>query len=273
MKWLNRKDNQPPTLSVEQQQAEKLAEIGGQLWASRQEKGLSLEEVVILTRIPKRLLQAIEEGNLEELPEPVYIQGLIRLFADALGFNGTELSSTFPIVYQQVKPKPAGTTKPINQLRPLHLYFLYIFVIICSVSGLSQLLKDSALQASTTPPQPKAEKESRVKPQPTQSTQSPDVKPYSNTLITTTAGQPVQIGVTLKASSWIRVVADGKTEFEGSLPEGTNRTWKAKEQLTVKTDNAGAVLISVNEQQAKEMGELGKSQEVKIAAKPRSLSH
>ncbi|MBD2205785.1 helix-turn-helix domain-containing protein [Calothrix sp. FACHB-1219] len=265
MKWFNRKDNQPPTLSVEQQQSEKLAEIGGQLWAARQEQGLSLEEVVILTRIPKRLLQAIEEGNLEELPEPVYLQGLIRQFADALGFNGVELSSTFPIVYQQKHPKPAWTNKPINQLRPLHLYFLYIFVIICSVSGLSQLVKDSALQASTTPPQPKAAQQKNSK------QVLPDIKPYSNTLMTTKLGTPVQVGVTLKASSWIRVVADGKTEFEGTLPQGTQRTWKANEQLTVKTDNAGGVLMSVNQEQPKEMGELGKPEEVQIAARPRSL--
>jgi cytoskeletal protein RodZ len=265
MKWLNKKDNQLPTLSVEQQQSEKLAEIGAQLWAARQEQGLSLEEVVILTRIPKRLLQAIEEGNLEELPEPVYIQGLIRQFADALGFNGAILASTFSIVYRQVKPQPTWTNKPINQLRPLHLYFLYIFVIICSVSSLSQLLKDSALQASTTPTQPKATQQIK-------SQQLPEVKPYSNTLMSTKAGQPVQIGVTLKASSWIRVVADGKTEFEGTLPEGSQRTWKAQEQLTVKTDNAGGVLMSINQQQPKEMGELGKPEEVQIAAKPRGLS-
>lgn len=269
MKWLNRKDNQPPTLSVEQQRAEKLAEIGGQLWASRQEQGLSLEEVVVLTRIPKRLLQAIEEGNLEDLPEPVYIQGLIRQFADSLGFNGVELSSTFPIVYQQVNSKPAWTNKPIKQLRPLHLYVLYIFVIVCSVSGLSQLLNDSALQASTTPIRTKVEKNSSVPPNETPAKQGPEVKPYSNTLMSTKAEQPVQIGVTLKASSWIRVVADGKTQFEGTLPQGTYRTWKAKEQLTVKTDNAGGVLMSVNQQQPKEMGELGKPEEIKIAAKPK----
>jgi cytoskeletal protein RodZ len=267
MTWFKKKNNQPPTLSVEQQRSEKLAEIGAQLWASRQEKGLSLEEVVVLTRIPKRLLQAIEEGNLNDLPEPIYIQGLIRQFSDALGFNGVEFSSTFPIVYQQVSSTSTWTNKPINQLRPLHLYLLYIFVIICSVSGLSQILNNAALQASTSQnKQPNAQKESF---QPTQSTQPLEVKPFSNTLLSAKDGQPVQIGVTLKSSSWIRVVADGKTQFEGTLPEGSHRTWKAQEQLTVKTDNAGGVLMSVNQQQPKEMGEPGKVEEIKIAAKTR----
>jgi len=270
MKWFKRKDNQPPTLSLEQQRSEKLAEIGAQLWASRQEQGLSLEEVVVLTRIPKRLLQAIEEGNLTELPEPIYIQGLIRQFADALGFNGVEIASTFPIVYQQISPQSTWTNKPINQLRPLHLYLLYIFVIICSVSGLSQILNNAALQASNSQnKQPNTQKESFVQPQQTQSTQPKEVKPFSNTLLSGKDGQPVQIGVTLKSSSWIRVIADGKTQFEGNLPEGTHRTWKAQEQLTVKTDNAGGVLMSVNQQEAKEMGEPGKVEEIKIAAKTR----
>ncbi|MDZ7956753.1 MAG: DUF4115 domain-containing protein [Aulosira sp. DedQUE10] len=270
MTWFKKQNNQPQKFSVEQQRSEKLAEIGAQLWASRQEQGLSLEEVVVLTRIPKRLLQAIEEGNLNELPEPIYIQGLIRQFADALGFNGVEFSSTFPIVYQQISPTSTWKDKPINQLRPLHLYLLYIFVIICSVNGLSQILNNAALQASTSQnKQSNSQKESFVQPQQAQSTQPQEVKPFSNTLLSAKDGQPVQIGVTLKSSSWIRVVADGKTQFEGRLAEGTHRSWKAQEQLTVKTDNAGGVLMSVNEEQPKEMGEPGKVEEIKIAAKTR----
>ncbi|GCL43404.1 hypothetical protein NIES80_31180 [Dolichospermum planctonicum] len=72
----------------------------------------------------------------------------------------------------------------------------------------------------------------------------------------------------LKASSWISVVTDGKTAFEGVLPQGFSRTWKASQQLIVKTNNAGGVLMSVNRQKAKEMGEIGKTEEIKIAAGP-----
>jgi cytoskeletal protein RodZ len=257
MKWLKNKDDQQPKLSVEQQRAEKLAEMGAQLWASRQEQGLSLEEVVVLTRIPKRLLQAIEEGNLEDLPEPIYTQGLIRQFADALGLKGVEFASDFPITAGRVHNSSTLETKPISQLRPVHLYLLYIFLIVCSVTGLSQLLNRAALQAS------RGQEIETVAQTLSNSTQ----KSIADQL--TPEGQPVQIGVTLKASSWIRVVADGKTQFEGTLPEGSHRIWKAQEQLTVKTDNAGGVLMSVNQQAAKQMGEPGKVEEIKIAARPR----
>jgi cytoskeletal protein RodZ len=267
MKWLRKKNNHQPSLSLEQQRAEKLAELGAQLGALRQEQGLSLEQMVALTRVPRRLLQAIEEGNLNDLPEPVYIQGLIRQFADALGLNGVEFSGTFPISSAQVNPRAMGNTLPLSQLRPIHLYFLYIFLIVCSVNGLSLLLNNAVLQASNSY-QPYPKQKSIVQPEPNQPKESPEVQPVSDPLGGGQQKQPVQIGVTLKASSWIRVIADGKTQFEGVLPEGTHRTWKAQEQLTVKTDNAGGVLMSVNQEKAKEMGEPGKEEEVRIAAKP-----
>ncbi|MEH2280336.1 MAG: RodZ family helix-turn-helix domain-containing protein [Nostoc sp.] len=269
MKWLRKKNNHQPSLSLEEQRAEKLAELGAQLWALRQEQGLSLEQVVVLTRIPRRLLQAIEEGNLNDLPEPVYIQGLIRQFADALGLNGVEFSGTFPISSAQVNPRGMGNNSPLAQLRPIHLYFLYIFLIVCSVNGLSQLLNNALLQASNSQNQPYPQQKSVVKPELAQLKESVEVEPVSDTVSGVQKGQVVQIGVTLKASSWIRVVADGKTEFEGILPEGSHRIWKAQEQLTVKTDNAGGVLMSVNQEKAKEMGEPGKEEEVRIAAKPK----
>ncbi|MGV0105789.1 helix-turn-helix domain-containing protein [Nostoc sp. DSM 114167] len=269
MKWLRKKNKHQPSLSLEEQRAEKLAELGAQLWALRQEQGLSLEQVVALTRIPRRLLQAIEEGNLNDLPEPVYIQGLIRQFADALGLNGVEFSGTFPISSAQVSPLSRGNTSPLAQLRPIHLYFLYIFLIVCSVNGLSQLLNNALLQASNSPNQQYPKQKSVVKPEIAQLKESTQVQPVSDTLSGVQKRQVVQVGVTLKASSWIRIVADGKTEFEGILPEGTHRVWKAQEQLTVKTDNAGGVLVSVNQEKAKEMGEPGKEEEVRIAAKPK----
>ncbi|MBH8575600.1 helix-turn-helix domain-containing protein [Nostocaceae cyanobacterium CENA369] len=268
MKWLKKKNNQQPAISLEQQQREKLAEMGGQLWAARQEKSLSLEEMVVLTKIPRRLLAAIEEGNLNDLPEPVYIQGLIRQFADALGFNGVEFASHFPVASLPAIPKAAGKIRFIGQLRPLHLYLLYIFVIVCSVSSLSQFLNNASLRASNSQSNP--QQETYLKTDPTHTKPSTKVQAVSDTLSNSKDNQSVQIGVTLKSSSWIRVVADGKTEFEGVLPEGTHRVWKAQEQLTVKTDNAGGVLMSVNQQEAKQMGEPGKVEEVNIAARPES---
>jgi hypothetical protein len=160
MKWFSKKDEQPIKPSIQEHQAEKLGQIGSQLASLRQEKGLTLDELVVLTRIPRRLLQAIEEGNLTDLPEPIYIQGLIRQFADTLGIQGREFASYFPIGSQSVGMQSKWKVQAIPQLRPIHLYLLYIVLIFSSVNGLSQLLNNSSLQANNRQVQPKTRTQS-----------------------------------------------------------------------------------------------------------------
>lgn len=262
MKWQKSNNNDQPTASLEQVQAEKLAEMGGQLWAKRQEQSLSLDEMVVLTMIPRRLLQAIEEGNLEDLPEPIYIQGLIRQYADVMSLDGTEFASSFPIGSNHVSLTPGWKNTP-GHLRPIHLYALYVGIIICSVSSLSNLL-NNAVQANNSQNNENPSIQAGVKTQKKKQLSPIEIQPIVN------SDRPVQIALTLKEKSWIRVVADGKTQFEGELAEGTQRTWKAQGQLTVRAGNAGGVLVSVNKEQAKPMGDVGKTNEVIVAAKPRT---
>ncbi|MBW4695229.1 MAG: DUF4115 domain-containing protein [Lyngbya sp. HA4199-MV5] len=76
-------------------QVEQLRTIGAYLGQERKERGVSLDEIAVKTYIPQRLLQALEEGQVERLPEPVFVQGFIRRFADAIGLDGVALAKTF----------------------------------------------------------------------------------------------------------------------------------------------------------------------------------
>lgn len=58
---------------------------------TREAKGISLEEVAQRTYIKLPYLVALEEGDIEKLPAPVYIHGYIRQYAKLLGLNGSEL--------------------------------------------------------------------------------------------------------------------------------------------------------------------------------------
>ena len=64
MKWWRKKNKRKFISTIEQQRAEKLAELGDLLRRHRQEQALALDEVAAKTRIQQRLLQAIEEGKL-----------------------------------------------------------------------------------------------------------------------------------------------------------------------------------------------------------------
>jgi cytoskeletal protein RodZ len=264
MKWfrLKTKQNIETSPSLDEQRSKILKEIGAKLRSTREEYGFDLDDVVAYTKIARRLLQAIEDANFDDLPEPIYTQGLIKRYADALGFDGIEMSSTYPIGVNRVNNRLTGWKNNSQaQLRPVHLYLIYIGLIVCSVSGLSHVLN-----IATVPNNSQTQARS---PLPLNNNQEFALQPAANKQ-NEDQNLQVQVGVTLKDSSWIRVEADGKTEFEGILPQGTQRTWKAQAQLIVRAGNAGGVMLSVNQQQPKPMGEPGKPEEMKIAANTRS---
>lgn len=270
MKWLRKhKEKQKPVkVSLDEQRAAKLTEMGAQLRTCRQEKGLSLDEVVVMTRISRRLLQAIEEANLAELPEPIYTRGLIREFANILGFNGAEFASTYPVGSNKIIINSPWIARPIGQLSSVHLYLIYIFLILFSVSGLSRFLNNASLIASNNLNESQLQSQSSEKSQINAENDSSTSK-IASLKNNKSSQQPVQIGITLKEESWIRVVADGKVKYEGKLAKGSKRNWKANKELTVRAGNAGGVLVSVNQEVPKQMGKSGVIEELKIATSAR----
>ena len=67
-------------------------ELGRQLRRARQHLGLSLRDVHAVTAIPLPSLAALEEGNLAQLPSPVYARGYIRSYAEAVRLDGDRLA-------------------------------------------------------------------------------------------------------------------------------------------------------------------------------------
>lgn len=267
----------------QEQQLQKLQEIGSYLHQIRCAKEISIEEIASKTRIRVRLLKAIEEAKLEALPEPVYVRGMIVQFADTLGLNGWELAKDFPTNsnYKQLKSSFWLYLPYFIKLRPFHLYFLYIFLVIVSVRGLANIVSSSDVDlprteivaTPTATPQAKATTKPTQPSQPTQPiakatnkpTQPTQPAPKATTKPPTTKpkqDKPVTIAVKIKDESWLKIVADGKTEFEGILPKGTQRNWSAKEKLTVRTGNAGGVLVTFNDKPETAIGKPGEIQEV-----------
>ncbi|MEA1008981.1 MULTISPECIES: helix-turn-helix domain-containing protein [Bacillus cereus group] len=77
-----------------------VTELGQKLKEVREAKGLSIDQLHEITKIQKRHLIAIEEGNYDVLPGAFYARAFIKQYADAIGLNGEELlveyQSTIP---------------------------------------------------------------------------------------------------------------------------------------------------------------------------------
>ncbi|GEK91477.1 helix-turn-helix domain-containing protein [Alkalibacterium kapii] len=80
-------------------------EIGDRLKEARKAKGYSLDDLQQKTKIQKRYLIAVEEGNFDILPGDFYARAFIKQYADSVGLNGEDLMNEHMDVLPETSKK------------------------------------------------------------------------------------------------------------------------------------------------------------------------
>ncbi|BAZ11030.1 hypothetical protein NIES4071_28540 [Calothrix sp. NIES-4071] len=269
-------------MNANEAQLEQLREIGAYLRKRREDKSISIDEIAVHTRIRPAFIQAIEEGNANSLPEAVFVQGFIRRYCDAIGIDGATLTANFGDVFLpvQTESEPQDIEKTQNLYIPLAVP--YILLLVAAFLGLIYILVprrggESVAQNKTNTTQTAVSKTDSVVSRSSQPTLNPKIvtslppskapaltsTPKTTPTPTIQAGSGVEVGVELQDASWIRVKVDGKTDFEGTLNKGDKKTWKAQKEVSIRSGNAGAVLVSTNKQPPAAMGPQGSVRDVK----------
>jgi cytoskeletal protein RodZ len=89
--------------------------MGHALRTERERRGLTLEEIARVTRVPLVSLVALEEDRYEALPSDVFVRGFLRSYAQVLGVDPAEWVQR----YEQVRhPAPVELA---SLLTPHHL--------------------------------------------------------------------------------------------------------------------------------------------------------
>lgn len=273
-------------------QLEQLREIGAYLHQIRQSMSKPIEDVAAEIFIRASLIRAIEEGNADALPEPVFIQGFIRRYGEALGLDGVALSKEFvvqpvgvvftaekptepstgqselPVLAAPVPPEPAAMpmverVKPTRSALKLPLVPIAIAgAAIAVIGGAIALVQNLGSQPSTSTEATNTPTPAEA-PDPSQPAEPSD-QTLSEATDTPTAGAadpaleaPVVVSVDLSGDAWMRVIADGDAVYEGTLSQGDQETWTAEREIQITTGNAGAVSLSHNGGEANPAGPPG----------------
>ncbi|MFJ7404935.1 MULTISPECIES: helix-turn-helix domain-containing protein [unclassified Lysinibacillus] len=72
-----------------------MAELGTRLKEARLSKGYSLDDLQEITKIQKRYLVGIEEGNYSIMPGSFYVRAFIKQYAEAVGLNPEDILETY----------------------------------------------------------------------------------------------------------------------------------------------------------------------------------
>ncbi len=243
---------------VSSNQQEKLIKIGAYLHRIRIENNISLARINKKTLIPYRLLQAIEAGKIDDLPELFYTKALIKKFARAIDAQEIDLQDLNELEKDLSYDSKVSNSRwyfPSFQIKPFHLYLFYISLITLSVKGITNFIERPIIvnRIEVAKQIPLESPVTINRPSPAQTATLVSQSPIPQSAV---------VNITLRDECWLKVVVDGKVEFEGTLPKGTNRTWKGKKAVTIRAGNAGGVFITFNNGQKKLLGKPGQVEEV-----------
>lgn len=130
-----------------------LTELGTRLKEARLSKGYSLDDLQEITKIQKRYLVGIEEGNYSIMPGSFYVRAFIKQYAEAVGLDSDEILQEFKSdipnqpteeVAQSISQSPtrrklnARSTNRLLETMPKIIVALFIVVIILAIWFLYQ---------------------------------------------------------------------------------------------------------------------------------------
>lgn len=276
-------------------QIEQLQSIGAYLRQVRQEQGLSIDVLANQIFIRPALLQALELGHDAELPEPVFIQGFIRRYGEALGLDGQTIAKEFRVTPVEVLPtpelvervdtnghvgngrvengrvepqvlhgarvaEPALATSTVRSERRSPLPLLLGLAALTALGlGVWALLGRSSVTSQANNSDPAAETApaaSDPDPAPDEA-ESPEPQDTADSSPSAPPEAPVVVSATLSDRAWLSVIADGERVYEGTAEAGYEETWTAQTSVVFRTGNAGGVELSVNGDRAVTVGNNG----------------
>jgi cytoskeletal protein RodZ len=222
----------------------KIEELCLKLHQKRQERGLSLEEVVEKTKLYPSVIKDIEAGNLGNIA-PAYLRGYIKIYANFLGVEiGDALQNLAPVKANKVKSAPESPLSESNKEKkeisakkikfpiPPQLKKIVLLVVISLISLLIlvHFVKFISHALLRKPARTSRNVERKIQ-RPTA------VQPKSQT---------ITVSLTAKKDTFIRVKVDGRILFEGVLKKGLSDTWKGRKEIEFRISDGSTVYLEVN---------------------------
>jgi cytoskeleton protein RodZ len=242
-----------------------LEAIGQKLKSARETQGLSLRQIYERTKIPINHLQAIDTGQPDDLPEPVYVAGFIKRYAECIGLDGQVLADEYKrvdgngngkaklsqpgpvyVTHDYLKHAKIDNRPPVYKLLPFYLVaiigLLWVLYWYSSNHQAAQTDSGGTLKESLQSQLP-----------PTGATAADG----TSTGINGATGSPNAAqapdngknGVVLTANQrvWITVKRDGSGEtiYTGFMENGDRRNFEDPKGIRVTAGNGGSVSVEI----------------------------
>ncbi|MFH2202894.1 MAG: helix-turn-helix domain-containing protein [Elusimicrobiota bacterium] len=205
-----------------QQQDSEARDAGSVLRKRRTLRGHSLEAAHQHTRIPKRLLEALEENDARAFPAPVYMRGFLKNYCDYLELEFEpvwRLLAPPPPADETAAETPRSKTTAIDDIprlpfAPQTAVFAASALLVAGLA-LWSLLGGRGAQQDDAAAQRQAAPERAA----------------------------ATLELTASKDLHIRLKIDGAPRFEGRIPSGERQRWEAHKNVALRTVDPDALRL------------------------------
>ena len=241
-------------------------DVGLTLRKARERAGYSLADISARTKIPARLLQAIERNDFSKFPPGPFVPSFIRTFAGEVGVDPAEAVAAFRAM-TETAVEPAV---PVTKGRSLHEALQWLFQPRMNESSLNwgYALVVAVLFITVVSVNRYNAPESQVPanaPQPADvATAADPVEPIATT------GAGMQFDIRAEGPCWVKVIVDGETVFARLMQPGEHETLTAERDVIVRVGDPAAFTYSINGKPGQSLGAARVPVTVRFAADGRS---
>jgi cytoskeletal protein RodZ len=244
--------------------------FGERLKRERELREVSIDEVVLHTRISARFLQALENEDWGRLPGGVFNRGFVRSVARYLGLDEESLLAEYDVA--RAKEAAEATPPPENRIPsppkwiPVAAACAALLVIAGLIAaGTYGWRRFSAYRQAKPVPvasQSVPGSQPAAAPATSTATAAPDPPPS-----TAPASRPLDLSVSASAATRVRVLADGKLVLDAELRAGETRHFSATQRFEVTAADSSAVLLELNGRAMPPLGSPGASGRIVLSQK------
>ena len=267
-----------------------MASIGQKLRQERERLGIPLADIARETRISARYLQAIEAEDTRTLPQDFFYRSFVRQYAEYLGISADEITPgirrEMPLPDPPAAP-PQASILPVMREAPLSIsspapssslpttatfedgrtskrwLAVAALLLVGSVSYLAtrRPVADSPEPATRAQNSPAAASATVNVPVSSAPAATAVPAPGAPVVQATNLGSGrLQIVISAREQTWIKLVADGKNIYMGLIEPGQSQAIENASNAELLTGNAGGIEVKQN---GKPLPGLGSSGEVR----------
>jgi transcriptional regulator with XRE-family HTH domain len=201
--------------------------LGEFLRRERELRHISLDDVAERTKISRRYLEAIEEGQYDRLPGETFVRGFIRSYAQSVGLDpeDTLLMYNQSRVVHEIPPlrteRTSAARRAWNERSLLWLLVVGVVIVGGVLMSVVGFLDRPSLLRLTSSPRPDAAN-------------------------TPAGGAPLILTAIADSDTWLRVTIDEQEPQDMVLRAGQSTKWMGREHFILSIGNARATRLRLN---------------------------